>query len=235
MSSDPVVVVTGGGRGIGRAICLRFAGDGAVTVPISRTASELAETKTLVERAGGRCHIVSADLTKADQATAAIKGVVEKFGRLDVLVNAAGVAPSKTIDELSPEIFDNLWEVNVRAIYLTSRAGWPALKKSKGAIINISSIASRDPFAGLAAYGASKAWVNAWTRGLGDEGRAVGVRVFAIAPGAVETRMLHEVVPDFPKQDILDPADVAAMVHAVAQPACRYATGQTIFYQRQGD
>ena len=139
------------------------------------------------------------------------------------------------IDELTPEIFDNILAVNVRAIYLTCRAAWSALKASSGAIVNISSISSLDPFAGFAAYGASKAWVNAWTRGLADEGRPHRIRVFSIAPGAVETHMLRGAFPTFPKQDTLDPADVADMVHAVAQPACRYTTGQTIFMQRHGD
>jgi len=235
MSKEQVVVVTGGGRGIGRAIAAHFAADGAQIVAASRTPSELAETKADVERKGGRCHVHSCDISIARQVESLVDDIVKRFGRIDVLVNCAGVAPVSTIEELSEETFDRLWAVNVKAMYLVSRAAWAALKKTKGVIVNISSIASRDPFAGLTAYGASKAWVNAWTRGLADEGRASGVRVFAIAPGAVQTQMLHEVVPDYPKADTLDPENVAAMVHAIAQPACRYATGQTIFFQRQGD
>ena len=85
------------------------------------------------------------------------------------------------------------------------------------------------------AYGAAKAWINAWTRGLAEEGRSCGIRVFAIAPGAVETRMLRDPFPDFPKRDTLNPDHVADVVHAVTEEACRYATGQTIFVRRQGD
>lgn len=235
MSDQQVVVVTGGGRGIGRAVCVRFAKERAQVVAVSRTASELAETKSLVERAGGRCHVQTVDVTKTEPTQSMMQEVVERFGRIDVLVNAAGVAPLRMIDELTPEVFDNILDVNVRAIYLTSRAAWSALKASGGVIVNISSIASQDAFVGFAAYGASKSWVNAWTRGLAEEGRPHRIRVFSIAPGAVETRMLREAFPEYPKQETLDPADVADMVHAVAQPACRYATGQTVFVQRRGD
>jgi NAD(P)-dependent dehydrogenase (short-subunit alcohol dehydrogenase family) len=139
------------------------------------------------------------------------------------------------IDELTPEIFDSILAVNVRAIYLTCRAAWSALKASSGVIVNISSIASQDAFSGFAAYGASKSWVNSWTRGLAEEGRPHRIRVFSIAPGGVETGMLRGAFPDYPKESTLEPSEVADMVHAVAQPACRYATGQTIFIQRRGD
>ncbi len=235
MSAEQVVVITGGGRGIGRAVCMAFAKDGAQVVAVSRTATELAETKSLVERAGGRCHVCPADITKIEQTQSMMQDVSKRFSRIDVLVNAAGVAPLKSIDELTPEIFDNMLAVNVRAIYLTCRAAWSALKASSGVIVNISSIASHDPFPGLVAYGASKSWVNGWTRGLAEEGRPHGIRVFSIAPGAVETKMLRDIFPTYPNADTLVPADVADMVYAVAQPACCYATGQTIFVQRRGD
>ena len=235
MAAEQVVVVTGGGRGIGRAVCVRFAQGGAQIVAVSRTPGELAETKRLVERAGGRCHTHAVDITEAEPADAMMQDVERRFGRVDVLVNAAGIAPLISIDELTPEIFESVLAVNVRAIFLTCRAAWSALRATHGVIINISSISSLDPFSGFAAYGASKAWVNAWTRGLADEGRPQRIRVFAIAPGAVETGMLRGAFPTFPKQDTLDPGDVADMVHAVAQPACRYATGQTIVVQRRGD
>lgn len=235
MSKDQVVVVTGGGRGIGRAVCSRFGKDGAQIVAVSRTAAELDQTKALVERAGGRCHVHAVDITQTQPTQAMMQDVIKRFGRIDVLVNAAGVAPLAQIEKLTPETFDSMMAVNVRAIYLTCRAAWPSLKATGGVIVNVSSIASHDPFAGLAAYGATKSWVNAWTRGLAEEGRAHRIRVFSIAPGAVETQMLRGVFPEYPKEDTLDAADVAEMVHAVAQPACRYATGQTIFIQRRGD
>ncbi len=233
---ETVAFVTGGGRGIGRAICTRFARDGTEVVAVSRTTSELEETKRIVEESGGRCHIHPADVRSSDSVQQAVDDAVKRFGRIDTLVNCAGVAPIHSIEELTLDGFETILSVNVRATYLTCRAVWPVMKSNGGgAIVNISSIASIDPFPGFAAYGAAKAWVNAWTRGLAEEGRACGIRVFAIAPGGVETIMLRGPFPDFPKRETLDPEHVADMVHAVVAPECRYATGQTIFVRRAGD
>ena len=234
--SDNVVLVTGGGRGIGRAVCVRFARDGARVVAVSRTAAELDETKAAVEDAGGQCHNHPTDVSSYDAVKSAVDDSVRRFGRIDALVNCAGIAPLHLIEDLTPDRFEEILSVNVRATYLACRAVWPVMKANGGgAVVNISSIASIDPFPGFAAYGAAKAWVNAWTKGLAEEGRGCGIRVFAIAPGAVETRMLRGPFPDFPKRDTLDPANVADMVHAVVNPECRYATGQTIFVRRAGD
>lgn len=235
MSADQVVVVTGGGRGIGRAVCVRYARDGARIVALARSLSELGQTQAAVAEAGGQCHVLSVDLKDPVATNRAIREVVRQFGRIDILVNSAGVAPLRSVEDLSEDVFDEIWAVNVKAIYVTCRAAWEELKKSQGVIVNISSVASENAFSGFAAYGASKAWVNAWTRGLAEEGRSARIRVFSIAPGGVETGMLRGVFPDYPKGETLDPADVADMVYAVARPECRYATGQTIFVQRHGD
>ena len=97
-----------------------------------------------------------------------------------------------------------------------------------GAIVNISSIAAYDAFPGFAAYGAAKAFVVAYTKSLAGEGKPCGIRVFGIAPGAVETDMLRDALPDFPEEQALDPGDVAAMVETVLLPAYRYSSGQTV-------
>jgi NAD(P)-dependent dehydrogenase (short-subunit alcohol dehydrogenase family) len=148
-------------------------------------------------------------------------------------VNCAGVAPLASIEELDRGTFDRVAAVNMGAIYSTCRAVWPTMRKQAGGVIvNISSMASLDPFPGFAAYGASKAWVNLWTKALAEEGRAYGIRVFAVAPGAVETSMLRGAFPDFPSDAALDPSDVADVVHAVARRSCRYATGQCLFVKK---
>jgi 3-oxoacyl-[acyl-carrier protein] reductase len=231
--SPSVVVVTGGGRGIGRAVCQRFAGEGAQTVAAARSVEELAETKRLIEQSGGLCHVEPTDLSEADEIQALAETTLERFGRIDVLVNCAGVAPLVTIEELDDHVFETILAVNVTAVYLGCRAVWPIMKRQRGGVIvNISSIASVSPYAGFAAYGASKAWVNAWTNALAEEGRPHGIHVFSIAPGAVETKMLRNVFPDYPAADTLAPSDVADLVYAVTRPECQYTTGQTIFAKK---
>lgn len=231
--SGTVVVVTGAGRGIGRAVCERFARDGAVVVAAARTASELEETRRLVSSAGGQCLCVPTDVANEDEVDALIRTSVDRLGRVDVLVNCAGMAPVAPMESLDSRLFHAVMAVNVTAVYLATRAVWPIMSRwNSGVIVNISSVASIDPFPGFAAYGAAKTWVNAWTKATADEGRALGIRVFAIAPGAVETRMLRDSFPNFPAEQCLQPRDVAEMVRLVTDPACQYSSGQTILVRR---
>lgn len=231
--SGTVVVVTGAGRGIGRAVCQRFARDGAVLVAAARTASDLEETRKLVQAAGGQCLCVPTDVANEDEVEILIRTAVDRFGRIDVLVNCAGMAPVAPLESLDSPLFQAIIAVNVTAVYLATRAVWPIMSRWKsGVIVNISSIASIDPFPGFAAYGAAKTWVNAWTKATADEGRAHGIRVFAIAPGAVETRMLRDSFPNFPAEQCLQPNDVAEMVRLVTDPACQHSSGQTIFVRK---
>lgn len=228
-----VVVVTGGGRGIGRAVCRRFAADGEQVVAASRSVADLEETSRLISADGGNCLTRPTDVGQPDEVGVLIETTAQRFGRIDVLVNCAGVAPIAKIEDLDPALFDTLMAVNVCSVYHACRAVWPVMKaRAEGVIVNISSVASVDPFPGFAAYGAAKAWVNAWTKALADEGRDCGIRVFAVAPGAVETRMLRDAFPDFPADQTLQPGDVAEVVHALAQPQCRYAAGQTVFVKK---
>ena len=233
MTSNAVALVTGGGRGIGRAICRKFAADGTQVVAAARSVEQLEETRRLIQSAGGRCHVHVTDLCQPDDIIELMEDAAQRFGRVDVLVNCAGVAPAKPIEELDAAIFEAILSVNVTAVYHACRAVWPIMRRQGGGtIINLSSIASMDPFPGFAAYGAAKAWVNTWTRGLAEEGRSDNIRVFAVAPGAVDTKMLRDAFPEFPAEQMLQPDDVAGLVHALAQPACRHATGQTVFVRK---
>lgn len=228
-----VICVAGGGRGIGRATAVRFARDKAKVAVAARTRDDLEHTRRLVESAGGACECHVADLGDETAAAAVVQAVAERYGRLDILVNCAGLAPGATIETLDRDTFDAIARANIKSVYGTCRAAWPVMKaQGEGVMINVSSMASLDPFPGLTAYGAAKAWVNAWTRGLANEGRAVGIRVFGVAPGAVETRMLRELFPDFPEDQTLAPEDVADVIYTLAQPACRYATGETVFVRK---
>ena len=231
--NEKVAIVTGGGRGIGRAICQALAADGYEVVAASRTLAELKETQRLVESAGGTCFSQQTELGDADDIAALIETTTQRSGHIDVLVNCAGVAPVATLEELTPALFEQILAINVTAVYHACRAVWPGMvQRRAGVIVNVSSMASVDPFPGLTAYGAAKAWINAWTKGLAEEGRTCGVSVFAVAPGAVETKMLRDAFPDFPENQAMAPADVAEVVRMLLTAGCRYATGQTVFLKR---
>ncbi len=221
-------IITGAGRGIGRAIALRLAASGARVVITSRTSEQLDETRKLIERAGGTVLSVTSDVTNPEQVDSLVKQARTLTGNVDILINNAGIAPMATIDKMTPEVFDQMMAVNIRSVYLCSRAVWQSMSKQGGTIINIASMAAYDPFPGLGAYGASKAFVVAFTRGLATEGAPHNIRVFGIAPGAVETEMLRGVVPDFPASQALAPDDIAALAELLLSPACRHSSGETI-------
>lgn len=232
MSKNPTIFVSGGGRGIGREVCRKFAGHGATVIAVSRTEKELAETKESIERDGGTCHNFTLDVTDGRATNDLVRALVKEHGRLDGVVNCAGVAPVTDIEGLDDATWDKIIAVNMRGTFNTTRAVWASMKSGGGVIINISSVASVDPFPGLTAYGAAKAWVNTWTKGMANEGKPHDIRVFAVAPGAVDTRMLREAFPDYPTSEALEPGEIANVVYALAQPDCRYATGQTVFVQK---
>ncbi len=228
--SDQVVVVTGGGRGIGRAICERFASHGAQVVAASRSVDELESVKATIKQSGGRCDIQTVDVSSTSDIDALIATTLKQFGRIDVLVNNAGVAPFCTIEQLEPSTFRSLTSVNIEAVYHACRAVWPAMSKQQGGvIINISSVLSVDTFTGFSAYGASKAWVSGWTRGLADEGESLGIKVYAIAPGAVETKLLRATFPDYPSDQVLAPSKIADVAFSLTEPDVSHKPGETIF------
>ncbi len=230
--NNKVAVVTGAGRGIGRAVALRLAAAGAKVIAAARTRSELDETTRLAAGRGGSCTARVTDLCSRTDIAALISETAAAHGRLDVLVNNAGVAPLSPMAQLSDADFDLLVATNITAVFAACRAAWPHLLASRGTIINISSMASIDPFPGFAAYGASKAWVNLFTRALGDEGRPHGVRAFAVGPGAVETPLLRGSFPGLPAEQCLDPDEVAGLIELLLDERTRHATGQTIFIHR---
>ncbi|MEE9295930.1 MAG: SDR family oxidoreductase [Phycisphaerae bacterium] len=231
--SAEVVVVTGGGRGIGRAICRRFAADGARIVAAARSGDELAETQRLVQQDGGTCRTIKTNVASSADVEKMIGMAVREFSRVDVLVNNAGVACNNSIEEFDLQVFDAMMAVNVGGVFYACRAVWPVMREhGGGVIVNISSVAAVDPFPGFAAYGASKACVEALTRGLAAEGQACGIRVYGVGPGAVDTQMLRGPFPDFPPEQCLKPADVAEAVWMMTQPSCQYSVGQTLYVKK---
>ena len=229
---NQVAIVTGAGRGIGRAIAHRLAKSGASVVAVARTRNQIAETCSQIKASGGIAIPIAANVTQEAEVSRLVEQTIASFGRVDVLVNNAGVAPLMRIEQTSTVDFDTVISTNVRAVFLCCRAVWgPMAKAGGGAIVNISSVGAFDPFPGFAAYGAAKAFVNTYTKALAAEGAGQNIRVYAVAPGAVETTMLRGAFPDFPADKVLAPDDVAGLVETLLTPACRYSTGQTIVIQ----
>ncbi|MGE3180053.1 MAG: SDR family NAD(P)-dependent oxidoreductase [Phycisphaerae bacterium] len=227
----PVAVITGASRGIGRAIAMRFARDGYDLAIAARHEDDLeAVAEAIGEEAGVQIFAVAADVGTREGADEILSAAVERFGRVDVLINNAGTAPLSPIATMDDDAFHASLDVNVASVFYMTRAAWSKMKKQGGGtIVNISSLASLDPFPGFAVYGACKAWVNLFTKAAATEGKADNIRVFGVGPGAVETQMLRGHFPDFPAAQALEPGAIANAVFAVCDDAFAHSSGQTIF------
>jgi NAD(P)-dependent dehydrogenase (short-subunit alcohol dehydrogenase family) len=231
--SAKCAVITGASRGIGLATALRLGTAGYSVVVAARHEDKLEQALEQIGATGATCAAVTGDVAEPAQAEQIIAAAVERFGRVDVLVNNAGCAPLDPIEQFRTEEFERVAAVNMAAVFHTTRAVWPVMKRQGGGtIVNISSVASVDPFPGFAVYGASKAWVNLFTQATAEEGKPHGIRVFAVAPGAVETQMMRAAFPDFPAEQTLAPDDVAAVIESLCEPRLARVSGQTIFVRK---
>lgn len=228
-----VGLVTGGSRGIGRATAVAMAKAGYAVITCGRDSASLAKVSEELEETGVPIATVVADLSEVGEAEKLIHFAIDRFGRIDLLVNNAGAAPRASIDEITAADFDRAVAVNIGATFHTTRSAWPAMRRQGGGtVINISSMASIDPFPGFQVYGACKAWVNLFTKAIADEGRPLGIRAFALALGAVETQMLRSAFPKFPAEQTLDPAQVAETILALSSSSLLHASGSTIHYRK---
>jgi NAD(P)-dependent dehydrogenase (short-subunit alcohol dehydrogenase family) len=190
MSIDGLVaVVTGGSRGIGLAIAEALVADGASVAITGRSQSHLdAAVAALSTTGSGRVHAVRADLRRAADAARAVDAAADRFGGLDVLVNNAGVGLFADTAQMTPDEWQEVIETNLSGVFYCTHAAIPHLKRRGGGwIINISSLAGKNPFAGGAAYCASKAGLNAFTEALMQEVRYDNIRVSCVMPGSVAT------------------------------------------------
>jgi NAD(P)-dependent dehydrogenase (short-subunit alcohol dehydrogenase family) len=183
-----VALVTGASSGLGRATAVALAQAGADVALLARGKQDLEQTAAEVERAGRRALVLVADLADAEQLTGAVARAVEAFGRVDVLVNAAGTDVPAPVAELATSDWDRVLAVNLRAPFVLARAVFPHMRAvGGGTIVNVSSVAGRRGWANAAAYCASKFGLTGLTQALAAEGRAHGVRACVLYPGAMAT------------------------------------------------
>ncbi len=208
-----VALVTGGGRGIGRAIALALARHGADVAVTARTDSEIACVAEEIVELGGRAMCVPADVRRENEIDSVISRVDDELGGIDILVNNAGVAIFGPLAEMPLQDWNTVIETNVTGTFLFTRAALPGMKaRGSGRIINIASIVGKKPYFNQGAYTASKHAVVGLTKVLAMELREHNILVHCICPGGVETRLTAEAMPDRDRSDFLHPDDVA---HAV--------------------
>lgn len=239
--SRQVALVTGAGSGIGRATALALAGAGWSVALAGRRADALGETARAIGD-DSRSMTVVGDVSVPEQAAGAVAEVVARFGRLDAVVNNAGSAPLAPIDRTTPELLQACFAVNALAPGYVIAAAWPVFRRQaeeakargespRATVVNVSSMATKEPFAGFFAYAAAKASVNLMAQSCAKEGRAIGVRAFAVAPGAVETPMLRSNFPEkmIPRGKALPPEDVARVIVACVLGERDVENGQVIW------
>ncbi len=236
---DKKVLVTGAGTGLGREIALEFARQGAVVVLHYSHDSDGAESAVKeIQSAGGSAKAIKADFNEVDQAIKLTSSAIDFMGGLDVLVNNAGITMTLEFEEVTPEQFDTVYNVNVRAQYFIIQTALPAMaKQGGGAIINLSSVHGLRASKGHSVYAGTKGAIIAYTRQLAIELAPRGIRINAIAPGAVpvENQFKAAGTNDFSGLGQLipcgfagTPLDIAKAAIFLASDDARYIIGQTI-------
>jgi NAD(P)-dependent dehydrogenase (short-subunit alcohol dehydrogenase family) len=241
--SGKVALITGGGTGIGRAIALAFAREGASVCVAGRRLEKLREVIGEVQKAGGAGLAMECDVTRAREVERAVKGTVERFGRLNVLVNNAGMLHVSTVEGISEEEWDRMMTVNVKGPFLMSRAVLPEFRKcGGGAIVNIGSVLGLFAVKDRAAYSASKGAVTMLTKSMALDHAHEKIRVNCICPSVVETdlvkgvfneteqgqAMLKARLATIPLGRLGKPEDVAEMAVFLASEESSWLTGAAI-------
>ncbi|BAY76825.1 3-oxoacyl-[acyl-carrier-protein] reductase [Nostoc linckia NIES-25] len=232
---DKVAIVTGASRGIGRAIAIELATQGAIVVINYASSSAAAEAVvTEITTAGGQAIALQADVSKVEQVDALVNAVMEKFKRVDILVNNAGITRDTLLLRLKPEDWQAVIDLNLTGVFLCTRAvSKIMLKQRSGRIISITSVAGQMGNPGQANYSAAKAGVIGFTKTVAKELASRGITVNAVAPGFIATDMTsdlnntEDILKFIPLSRFGQPEEVAGMVRFLAaDPAAAYITGQ---------
>lgn len=229
-----VAIVTGSSSGIGKAIALRFGGEGAKVVAAARREELLARTVAQITERGGEAVAIPTDVADEAQVDRLVARAVERYGRLDILVNNAGIGGGGSIGEMETASFDRVIETNLRGTFFCCRAGFRQMRKTGGGtIINMSSVAGVQAWAGTGSYSASKHGIMALTKALADEGRAHHIKVSAICPGAVAQDLVDARPEEIERSEKISPHDVAEAALYLATLG-RYTVVHQIILDRLG-
>ncbi|RMF67155.1 MAG: SDR family NAD(P)-dependent oxidoreductase [Calditrichaeota bacterium] len=211
---NKTALVTGASRGIGQATALALAREGANVVLAARSMPDLQRVAKEIGNLGRKAFAIEADLSRESHIKNLVQTAVEKFGGLDVLVNNAGVGRFGRVEKLSTHDWDEMFEVNLRGMFLCTREALPHLKKkSESAVVNVASLAGKNAFVGGAGYAATKWGVLAFSKCLMLEERDAGVRVIAVCPGSVATHFFqHPSLPKPNREKVLQKEDVAQTI-----------------------
>jgi len=212
-----VALVTGAGRGIGRATALKLAAAGCDVTVCARTRRDLDEVASEIRRLGRQAQVFSGDMSREEDIRFCVAHTMDRFGRLDILINNAGIGRFHHISDMPTEEWDRMFHLNVRGLFLMTREALPHLRRSgEAVVVNVASLAGKNSFAGGGGYAATKHAVVAFSRCLMLEERPNGIRVLTICPGSVDTDFSFPVEPGEEKrQRILQPDDVADSILAM--------------------
>ncbi|MCX7011271.1 MAG: SDR family NAD(P)-dependent oxidoreductase [Candidatus Sumerlaeota bacterium] len=233
---EKVAVITGAGSGIGRAASLGFAREGARVAALDVNEAGARETCAMIEKAGGGALAVRCDVAVAAQVDQAIERVVERFGRIDVLFNNAGIAPRGTVLTMSEEEWDRVLAVDLKSIFLCTRRVVPLMKRQGGgAIVNTGSLCSVNGCGNLSAYTAAKGGVLLLTKAMAADFKQDNIRVNCVCPGSVMTPMTEKVWRDqgkdpanFDRAKMQTPEEIAAAVLFFASDDARQLSGESL-------
>lgn len=232
-----VAIVTGAGSGIGKAIAIELASRGCDVAVCGRRLEPVQETAADIVASGRKAFAASVDVSSGESVAAFVADVMKEFGRIDILVNNAGVTRDNLLIRMSEEEWDDVLSTNLKGAFLLSKAvARPMMKQRSGAIVNISSIVALTGNPGQCNYSASKAGLIAMTKSLAKELASRNIRVNAVAPGFVVSRMT-DALPEDLRQTMLsqipagrfgEPSDIAKAVAFLAGDDASYITGQAI-------
>jgi 3-oxoacyl-[acyl-carrier protein] reductase len=234
---NQIAVVTGAGRGIGRAIALKFAAQGADIAAVDLKTDFVQETVEEVRKLGRKAWAVAANVSEAASVEAAAEQILKEAGHVDILVNNAGITKDGLLMRMSEADWDAVLDINLKGTFLFTKAFSRAfVKQRSGRIVNIASVIGLIGNAGQCNYAASKAGVIGFTKSVARELASRGVTANAIAPGFIETKMTEALGPEaragllkqIPLASLGQPEDVAAAALFFASPAARYVTGQVL-------